>query len=346
MKHEHKGKLNGEHSLFLLLFYSALAVMVPRGAAAYIPKITHAEGHETSIDGELYEDGEIMSCRTPVRYYYYKVLEEGGAAENTECRECAEKWAAEKLPMPDTIRGLIKKVKVANDEETKKLQQKFCGMLNDGRDDIILAYAEALRLNGDLKMFDSVIACYKQCLNSPKWKSIGERAPQKRLEAFDAIKKFVLRPAGEVLFLGTSSARGFGGCMLEHKGIGVVIGSQRFIFYDCIWDTGELQQKVDKIYYGLIDLKKAKIAVDVQKEDALAPEAQVLRKMRTMTVRTEKNARLSKRAAKRAETAADEAQTAAASAASAASAAASAAADAESASANAKKAEFNARLGY
>ena len=343
MKHEHKGKLNGEHSLFLLLFYSALAVMVPRGAAAYIPKITHAEGHETSIDGDLYEDGEIMSCRTPVRYYYYKVLEEGGVAENTECRECAEKWAAEKLPMPDTIRGLIKKVKVANDEETKKIQQKFCEMLKDGRDDIILAYAEALRLNGDLKMFDSVVACYKQCLNSPKWKIVGERAPQKRLDAFDAIKKLVLRPAGEVLPLGSLNARD---CWKVDREAKMKIGSQMFVFYDCIWDTGELQQKVDKIYYGLIDLKKAKIATDVQKEDVLAPEAQVLRKMRTMTVRTEKNARLSKRAAKRAETAADEAQTAAASAASAASAAASAAADAESASANAKKAEFNARLGY
>lgn len=335
MKHEAKGKLNGKRSLFLLLFCSALVVMAPREAAAHIPKVVHAEENETSIDGELYEDSEILSCRTPVRYYYYKVLDEG-LTDKKQQHECAEKWAAEALPGPDMIRGLIKKVKVANDEVTKEIQQRFCEMLKDGREDAVAAYAEALSLNGDLKEFDAVIACYKKCLNSSKWKTLGEREPRKRRHAFKTIRELVGRPDE-----GSFKKEWWG------RGDPITIGADMYFFSDSqIWGLGELQQKIDEVYYGLIDLKKAKIAADNQRMDASSPNAPDLRKMRTMAAQTKKNVRVTKRMAKKAENAADAAAASADSAAASASSAAGSAASAADSAARAARSADAARFGF
>ena len=335
MKHEDKGRLNSKHSLFLLFFCSTLVVMAPREAAAYMPKVVHAEGNETSIDGELYEDSEILSCRTPVRYYYYKVLDEG-QTDKKQQHECAEKWAAEALPGPDTIRGLIKKVKVANDEVTMSIQQSFCEMMKDGREDAVAAYAEALRLNGDLKQFDAVVACYKKCLNSSKWKTLGEREPRKRKNAFETIRELVGRPDEG------SFKKGWSG-----RGDPITIGADKYYFLDSqIWGLGELQQKIDEVYYGLIDLKKAKIAAENQRMDTSSPNAQDLRKMRAMTAQTKKNVRVTKRMAKKAENAADAAAASADSAAASASSAAGSAASAADSAARAARSADAARFGF
>lgn len=335
MKREYKGRLNGKHSSFLLLFCSTLVVMAPRESAAYIPKVVHVEGNETSIDGELYEDGEIMSYRTPVRYYYYKVLDEG-LTDKKQQHECAEKWADEAFPDPNTIRGLIKKVKVANDEVTMEIQQRFCEMLKDGKEDAVAAYAEALRLNGNLKQFDAVAVCYKKCLNSSKWKALGEREPRKRVNAFETIRELVGRPDED------SFVKGWSG-----RGYPITIGANQYYYLDSqIWGLGELQQKIEEVYYGLIDLKKAKIAADNQRMDASSPNAQDIRKMRAMTAQTKKNVRVTKRMAKKAENAADAAAASADSAAASASSAAGSAASAADSAARAARSADSARFGF
>ena len=249
--------------------------------------------------------------------------------------ECAEKWAAEKLPDPSTIKGLVKKVKVANDNVTQEMQQRFCEMLKGGREDVVAAYAEAVRLNGDMKQFDSVVASYKKCLNSPNWKTLGQREPRKVVNAFEALRKLVCRPDKESLRCGWGRGRPE---YIGHRGY--------YYYWDEIWKLGEFQQKIDEIYYRLIDLKIAKIAADNQRMDASSPNAQDIRKMRAMTAQTKKDVRVTKRMSKKAEKAADDAAaSAAAAAASASSAAGSAAAAAESAGSAAHSADA-ARYGF
>ena len=333
---------NRRRNLSLSLFFAITVTVIPQGASAYVPKIVHDEDKATSIDGELYEDSEIMSCRTPVRYYYYKVIEED-AVDNKDCRILAEKWGDESLPSPDAIRGLVKKVKVANDEVTKKIQRKFCEMLKDGRDDIIAAYAEALRLNGELKGLAAAVVCYKKCLSSPKWKGLAEREPRKRKDAFTAIKKLVVRPSGEILLL---TREGVSFQTAERMGLSLMIGSELFDYYGSVWAVGELQQKIDECYYELIDLKKAKIAADNQRMDASSPNAPDLRKMRAMAAQTKKNVRVTKRMAKKAENAADAAAASADSAAASASSAAGSAASAADSAARAARSADAARFGF
>ena len=123
------------------------------------------------------------------------------------------------------------------------------------------------------------------------------------------------------------------------------MGHYRFFSDSQIWGLGELQQKIDEVYYGLIDLKKAKIAADNQRMDASSPNAPDLRKMRTMAAQTKKNVRVTKRMAKKAENAADAAASADSAAASASSAAGSAASAADSAARAARSADA-ARFGF
>ena len=118
MKYEFKRSLSKlgqfrRQGCVLFLVWSTMIVLMPR-ASAYTPIVAHtAVEHETSIDGELYDDGEVMTCRTPVRYYYYKVLEESGDAYKSLCRENAEAWAKKTLPDVDTIKGLVKKIEAS-----------------------------------------------------------------------------------------------------------------------------------------------------------------------------------------------------------------------------------------
>ena len=328
----------GFHSkcCFMLLPWLVIAItLMPAEVLAYVPKVVDVSGNETSIDGEIYENSEIVSFQTPVRYYYYKVLEEE-IVDKKQHLECAEKWAVEKLPDPSTIKGLVMKVKVANDKVTQEMQQRFCEMLKGGREDVVAAYAEAVRLNGDMKQFDSVVASYKKCLNSPNWKALGQREPRKVVNAFEALRKLVCRPdEGSLL------------CVYRLRGEPVYIGHRSYCYYfPEIWELGEFQKKIDEIYYGLIDLKIAKIAADNQRMDASSPNAQDIRKMRAMTAQTKKDVRVTKRMSKKAEKAADDAAASAAAAAvSASSAAGSAAAAADSAGGAARSADA-ARYGF
>jgi len=251
---------------------------------------------ETSIDGEVYENGEILSYRTPVRFYYYKVMDEA-EGDVRSFQAAAEAWADKSLPKTDSIRGMVKKVRLSHDEIAMNLQKLYCKLLNLAREDIIKAYSESLRFNAPTDDFVPIIALYKRCIESRNWKGLAERDDRKRKTAEQALSELLYLPGdSEMSEYRFSRDR----VLVEHVG----------------WRVGELQEKIDNIYPVIIDLKRASALADNVAGDE---QKNTLRKMRKMEITVKRNLRATRRAAGRAEASAE------AAAASAASAAASAA---------------------